>query len=1027
MIKKFIAPLFIFLVVLVIFFANYSPGTILSGWDNLHPEFNFAANIKRSIFAVWQEYQGLGLLGGMGHAADLPRQLFLLVSSVILPTNFLRYFYTFLMLFLGPLGMYLLLMQILSGLEEGKRKVASLLGAFFYLFNLATIQNFYFTFDPFVTHFGFLPLLFWALLTYLQQPTRKKMAIFLLINIFAIPQGYVPTVFLVYLISLLVFLLVYLLLSKNLKAIKNSLKTLVVVFCLNAFWILPFAYFTLTNSKVTTEAKINQMYTEESFLKNQKFGYIKDAVILHGFWFDNVEPINGGPQYIMASWRYHLDQFRNLGYALFLVVILGIFYSLRKREKIGMSFLPILVISFGMIANAQEPFLTITNFLRNNVPLFAQIFRFPFMKFSTVLSFVYAVFFAYGVLYIFQAVQIIKPRIIKNILEKSAPVLLFFSLIVFLFPVFQGQLFYFKLKSTFPKDYFELFKYFQTQNKNGRIANFPQATFNGWLFYRFNYSGSGFLWYGIEQPILDRAFDVWSREDENYYWEISNALYSKNPLLFEQVLEKYQVTWILVDENVESTSSPKSLFFDEIYDLMSQSGKINLAASFGKVKVYEFRSEKPIKNYVFWAENLPGIDPDYKWGSYDQAYFENGNYVSPQGYAQNKLYYPFRSLFSGRTQDDLEFSLEDKGDYYSLKKVLPRELNGNTIRMPGALQELISVDPNTLQELKVEQPQIYLDGKLLSNGDNLQFSIGGELEVRIPKVGGYYSFKASPATDPVGGPLKNCDQFNSGSVARIKEKDFLRLEAINGVDCGVAYWIPNTPHFLGYLLTVKSQHLSGKPIRFWLENTGDRKADIETDLPKTNKVSTSYFVIPPMADDGLSYAVHFDNVSPGWQKTINRLGEITMNQFPYRFLTQLKITNKDFSWSGSLYKEDFSVFHPSPYVYKVQMDSESQPPAVLALSQSYNSGWYAYEVSSNLPAFLAPVFGKSLKDHVLVSNWANGWVLPEDKPATFYLVYLPQYLEFFGFLFGILGFVWGLARIERQIKEPSAPVHQLTR
>ena len=103
---KYLPNAVIFLTVLVLGVVNFTPGTYLTGWDNLHPEFNFLLNIKRSLFAVWQEYQGLGLLGGMGHAADLPRQIFLYILSIFMPDMYVRYFWTMLTLFLGGLGAY---------------------------------------------------------------------------------------------------------------------------------------------------------------------------------------------------------------------------------------------------------------------------------------------------------------------------------------------------------------------------------------------------------------------------------------------------------------------------------------------------------------------------------------------------------------------------------------------------------------------------------------------------------------------------------------------------------------------------------------------------------------------------------------------------------------------------------------------------------------------------------------------------------------------------------------------------------
>src|SRR3989338_9096191 len=140
LVKRLLPVTLIGFVVVLIAVLNYKPGTILTGWDNLHPEYNFAANIKRSLFAVWQEYQGLGLLGGMGHASDLLRQLFLSIVSFVLPTSFLRYFWTILALLIGSLGTYFLTAHIVKN-GHSNWKLTSLLSALFYVLNLSTVQK----------------------------------------------------------------------------------------------------------------------------------------------------------------------------------------------------------------------------------------------------------------------------------------------------------------------------------------------------------------------------------------------------------------------------------------------------------------------------------------------------------------------------------------------------------------------------------------------------------------------------------------------------------------------------------------------------------------------------------------------------------------------------------------------------------------------------------------------------------------------------------------------------------------------
>src|SRR3990167_6497714 len=90
-------PIFgLLLVSLVLCALNYSPNTWLSGWDTLHPEFNFDLAFQRTIFGVFRVEQGLGAVAAHSHMADLPRIVLLYLADFVLPVNFLRYFYTFL-------------------------------------------------------------------------------------------------------------------------------------------------------------------------------------------------------------------------------------------------------------------------------------------------------------------------------------------------------------------------------------------------------------------------------------------------------------------------------------------------------------------------------------------------------------------------------------------------------------------------------------------------------------------------------------------------------------------------------------------------------------------------------------------------------------------------------------------------------------------------------------------------------------------------------------------------------------------
>lgn len=1000
------------LLTVIIAAVNYQIGTILTGGDNLHPEFNPLLNIKRSFFAVWQDYQGLGLLGGMGHAADLIRQIAVLILGFLTPLENIRYLMTFSYLFIGVFGAYFLIKKILKPL--GASGLFPFAGALFYLLNLATVQAFYTPFEVFSSYFALLPWLFLTTLLYFQNPNTKNVLFLFIILFLATPGAYVPTLFLVFILSTIIlipFLLPTFSLRNNLWRVG---KFYLLVFIVNAFWLLPFLHFALTSGTTVLDAKINQMSSDTNFLKNREFGTVFDTALLRGFWFNNTDfNLNRESIFLMQPWREHLANpaVLGIGYLLFAIVAVGVLWTSKERRlKPALGFLGIFIFSFTMLTTATPPFSWIDSLFRQ-IPFFAEAFRFSFTKFSILANLAYSVFFTLGLIYILGIIKRFIPAPEKFLtlgLALASATLLF----IFTFPIFQGHLFYEKTRLKFPTEYLELFEFFKKQNPNTRIANFPQHTFWSWNFYEWGYSGSGFLWYGVEQPILDRAFDPWSRQNENYYWEISYALYSKKQELFKKILEKYQVNWILVDGNVINPPSSKALFFDELEEMLTASDKFRLAATFGKLKVYRVGLDTPVNNFVYLAQNLPVIEPTYKWNNYDAAFAENNHYIS---FIQDTKYkiqntpaiYPFRSLFTGKTQNELEFKVKETENSFIFEKEFERVLTNYQLEIPGINPAgLTWINPYDLSHQKFLHPDVFFDGT--------------QLAVEIPKIKGYFSEQIDPAYDLSLAVPKNCSQLENGTVQNeiVKEKEnlFLRLSAINAQNCSASFFLPNLPHNIGYLITVEARNKQGKTLLFWLENLNTRKADLETYLPKNPKSqilnSKFYFVQPPMEKDGVGYSLHFDNTSIGDDKTVNDLGKITVNPIPYEFLTQISlepiIPIRPIIPSVLGRTENFPVEteHPNPSIYLVNKSSSYQDSkdSVLVLSQAFNNGWQAYAVDSSLitrssilSSFLTPLFGKRIDSHVLVDNWANGWIVDSDSDKEIVIVFWPQYLEYLGF------------------------------
>lgn len=978
MIKKLFPILILTVLVLSICISNFTPDTYLTGWDNLHPEFNFALNLKRSIFSVWQEYQGLGLLAGMGHAADLPRQIILAVSSIIIPQNLLRYLYHFSMLLAGVLGIYALSKEFILKNSNGLiKEIGSLFSAIFYILNLGTIQYFFVPFEPYSTFWGMFPWEIYSLLKYLKSPTNKNLLFLSIINLIAVPQGYVQTIFLVYITILFIFLIAHLLKEKNKTALKTSVKVAIVVLVINAFWLLPSLYFIKTSFSVNRNAVQNIMATEKFFLMNKKRGNIKDFIQLKEFYYDymsfNFDKQNNG--LMMAPW---INQFSKksvdiLTAGLFLIILLGLF----KKNKYSPELLAIFAIS-GLLFLSNTPFVSqINDFLRQN-PLFEQLFRNPFTKFIVPTIFVFSLFFGIGTVRILSFVK-------KDFLIGAGTTTLLLIFIYIFAPVWTGNLIYKFERINIPKGYFEVFEYFKNDPDKGRIANFPQSNIWGWTYYHWGFVGSGFIWYGIEQPILDQAFSVWSAQNENSYWELSYAVYSDNQNQFENVLEKYQVKYVLIDKNIFSYTPYKALNYESIEKLLDKSKKAVEKKEFGKIIIYKIKLDTNEKGFLFAASGLTSVGPKYNWGNFDQVYSKNSNYITYESNDENKYYYPFRSIFTGKEYEK-SFEIIDYGDSFSISTKIPEELLSRKLVVPEINKEDITeYNSYDLSKTETKYPIVKLDKD-------------GKLEVNVPKIKGYNSYDSKTAGDFQNIKPTNCDQFNNGPMKTdVLSNELIELTSKDSDNC-VYFDLKYLPHKYGYLISIDSKNISGKSLQLLTINQNSKKFDLEINLPKNKTQSTNYFILPPMEQDGLGYTLHFDNISYGDVISRNQLGQITVNQIPYNFLTNIKLVKDE----GEIQPETYAInsTHPNPSLYEININELKVGESTIVLSQSFNNGWKAYKVNKNISSIFAPLFGEKIKDHVLINNWENGWKVEKgllEKDQKIVITFLPQYLQYLGF------------------------------
>jgi hypothetical protein len=953
-------------IILVLFLTNYHSGTYLSGWDNLQTDLNPLLGVKRAVYSLWEEYQSLGLLAGMGHAADIVRAAYIWILSFIVPASLLRYIFHFSMLFLGGFGMLKLL--TLSGLEGHKKKFA-FLGSLFYLFNFEVTQMMFFPFEPFSVFVGLLPFEIWIFLKVItQKASRRDWLLFILINLMATPQGVAQQLFVVYCLLLGLITMGIFISTKSRSIFKKAFLALILILSLNSFWLMPQVYFLATSGAVVKESKINQIATQDVLYANKDKGNIADFLRFEGFFYDRVDQ---NQNHLFTTWK----EYRNLPvisigiFALSLLSLAGLL--IKSKFRLGFA-LCLGLIGLSLLSNTP-PFTFINDLIREN-GFVNQIFRSPFTKFSIPFALISAYFFAITLSHLDRKFKL-------KIKHFHLPIVFILGLGLVLgttLPSFNHQSISQVMQVKYPQPYLDMINYFKTVDKNKRIGLLPEYTFWGWYHYRWGYDGSGFLWYGIEQPIISRTFDVWSFTSEGYFWELKSALEAEDPQGLENVFNKYDVDYVLFDTSLMPiVSSTKGIQYQSITALLEKTPSIHKVKSFGFLSLYQIDHKTPIKSFVTLAHNVPNIGPKVVITNRDTAYNQNGMYQTNPSKAYD-LYYPFLDLMTQTQLANNNWNITELPATWAVSTSLPHLSDYTLVASNAAVANL------------------YRNNKAVQY--NLPLSIettSDSLRVNFPKIR-LDSFVPSSAT------VASCGPEDGGLIRSEIIDTSLKLIARNGAIGCINFEDLDLDQRYGYLLSIKNENNSGQPFFFYtLDKTKDQ-AYVEDRL---NEASMNY-IIGSKYVGGLGYAFTFQSTSLPTVAAINTLQSLTVDLLPYDELKDMKLTKNNNTVPLATTDTVETMKKDSYYHYTLSLRPDSEE-STLVLNQSFHPGWKAYRIPPNaspLTRIFPFLFAEQITNHVPINNWANGWTIPSHtEDENIVLIFGPQHLEYVGFvLIGIV-------------------------
>jgi hypothetical protein len=1040
---------------LVIVAVNYKPGTFLVGWDNVFSELNPSHAFTMNLNSVWQEYRGLGVEDGLAHAANIMHTLLIFLLVKILPLPIIRYFFQFLMHLVGGIGMFFFLTHTLKRPRE-----YGLVGGLFYQLNLATVQMFYAPLEVFSVHFAALPILIGILIHYLHKPSKKRLFVLALLNILFTPQGFVPTVFIAYMVGVISVCVAFLF-QDTFKKFKYVLLVGSVIVLVNSFWLLPFAHAAMTQGDNIRTTKINLLSSEEILEKNNRRGAVSDVVNLRGFMLDTTESDkNGEFNYIMSTWREITNSswYMVVGFVFAALAFLGVISAIQKKE---LYLVPAIAVAFFMLGT-QIPLLGEFNWwLRGKIPLFGEAFRFPFTKFSLLFVFCYSTFISLGLERLLSFIKSVK-------FTRMLILAFIFVLFVAQQQIFKGNFFYDSLRLTIPAEYFQLISFFQKQQADGRIMTLPQPSYSNWMFYTWGGRGSGFWWYGVKQAVLERPFDPWSKLNEQYFNELHYALQLQDSSLLQNVISKYAISHIVLDGWVKTDSKvQESLKLDKF---IRASLPVVQVEKWGNITVYTLSP----KRTVGFMNNLKEVSYSGTHEYIDQAYYDSGDYVANTAGAG--IVYAFPNLFTNLTQDSLDFTSSLTNGTLTLTVPLDYTLDRNAGQalvvgkysdyeqyvdtLVRVENDKMTIEPafSGLEVFGLRLDESFVRNKVILslpkgideisfNGEPIPFGVTKHVSAltKFPNIvigkrqhvltfTSEYLFKdpelkrsgellpgaASRITINIGenildsgnykleSPCSETERFiDDGISTAILSDTAVSLLAKTASTCFHQYF-SQAKQSSGVVIAIVTNYQRGLTLRVVVDNPQQSTNVIDSKLSSHSLLGV--LLVPPTTTfDYEGYGFHARAVSYDQTISETQIQGLYQGYIPYRWLKTIRLVPvvNETQVAGS---DVTATDHPLPSVYMIT----GVVGGIVQIPQAFDKGWDAYVVPGTgfVDTYFPYISGKKLIDHVLVNNWANGWKVASHGSSlrqdygrqarvtgqqNIVIVFWPQYLEYIGF------------------------------
>lgn len=558
---KFILTLILF--VIIIF--SFQKGFAYLSNDNYSPDLNPILTIQRSLQSpAWRSYRVLGF-ASESEQADIFRAVIYFILNIFLPTWSLSQIFALLSLFIGSWFTGLLSSILVKKTDKSKySELAFLLSGIFYVSTLWTVWVYYQNMFPYIAQFGFLPLLLWGIYNLSRRFNWKNALIMFISSVLFTSTCVIATLFVVDFVIIVFFTLLFTFV--NTKRIRSVLKKSLVIILLflstQLFWLLPFVHYTKNVSGDIINSQINRSITSSVIdLEARDQDALNSAKL---FTRSVLEKENEEYVFPRAEEYATYDFFNIIGLIpVFFTVILLIFGIIKKRKLYII--LPLgAFVTWFLIKNVNPPIGVLVTWAQNYIPLFKQVFRWASSKTGNIYLLLLSISAPIGFIYLID--------FLSSFLSKGLKILLFLlSGLVVIVPtlfysqyLFTGDLLPQRALIQIPQEYYEMKDYLTEQNlSTQRILYLPPANNNYFRTYDWGFWGSNFISYILPNPVMDLSSAIGSKYGEEAVLEIQHAFRAQDLESFDDLLQKYDVDYILVDKTLEEEGFTFNWDWDE--------------------------------------------------------------------------------------------------------------------------------------------------------------------------------------------------------------------------------------------------------------------------------------------------------------------------------------------------------------------------------------------------------------------------------------------------------------------------------